>query len=58
MIILYSKYNCPACDKLKAEYKQKGIVYKEIRIGVDILVEEFIKEFPTVRTVPHVVEKQ
>ena len=55
--IIYSTRTCPACVRLKAEYKRNHQEYNEIVIGVDITLEDFQKKFPGVKTVPHVVNK-
>ena len=54
MIIVYSKPNCPQCDKVKHELKSTNSEYKEIVVGKDITREEFLEKFPHVRTMPHV----
>ena len=56
MIVVYTKDNCPACNTLKATYAQNGVVFQEVHIGKDISREEFMELFPSVRTVPYVVE--
>lgn len=56
MKIVYTKDNCPACNTLKATYAQNGVVFEEVKIGRDISREEFMETFPSVRTVPYVVE--
>ncbi len=56
--IVYSKHNCPACDTLKAQYKQEGREFVEMIIGEDITVTAFREQFPNVRTVPYVVNKE
>lgn len=56
MKIVYTKDNCPACNTLKATYAQNGVVFEEVKIGRDISREEFMATFPSVRTVPYVVE--
>ena len=53
-MIVYSKENCPACDALKANLKREGVPFTEKLIGKDISREDFMKKFPTVRTVPYV----
>jgi glutaredoxin len=53
--IIYSQTNCPACEKLKAEYRSKNIPYEEIVIGRDVTVETFRMNYPNVRSVPFVV---
>lgn len=57
MKVVYSKPNCPGCDKLKKEYIREGIEFEERIIGKDITVDEFCERFPRVRTVPYVREE-
>ena len=52
---VYSKDNCPACVLIKNRLHNQGVEFKEVKIGRDITVEEFKKNFPDVRAVPHVV---
>jgi glutaredoxin len=54
-IIVYSKDACPYCDKAKALLEKKGHEYTEIKIGQDIMREEFIFTFPGVKTVPFII---
>ena len=54
--IVYSKPNCPGCDTLKAKFKAEGVDYVEIMLGKDMTIEAFKDKFPTVRSVPHVVD--
>lgn len=54
MKTIYTKDNCPACVQLKAQLKQTGEEFTEIKIGKDITREDFIVKFPTVKTVPYV----
>lgn len=56
MITLYSKENCPACVLMKGKLIRENKPYKEIMIGKDITREEFMEKFPTVRTVPYMVD--
>jgi glutaredoxin len=56
--IVYSKEDCPACDKLKAQLARDGEEFTEIKVGVDITREEFIAKFPQVRSMPHVIFKE
>jgi hypothetical protein len=53
--VVYSKENCPACTTLKARLTREGESFTEIMVGRDITREEFLKEFPQVRMMPHVV---
>jgi len=52
-VTIYSKDNCPWCDKAKALMTEKGEEYNEIVIGRDITREEFTEKFPHVKTVPY-----
>lgn len=56
MKIVYTKDNCPACVSLKASLAKSGEAFKEIKIGRDITREAFMEQYPTVRTVPYVVD--
>lgn len=56
MKVVYTKDACPACVTLKASLVKSGEAFKEIRIGRDITREEFMAKYPTVRTVPYVVD--
>jgi glutaredoxin len=53
--VVYSKENCPACTALKARLVREGESFTEIMVGKDITREDFLKEFPQVRQMPHVV---
>ena len=56
MKVVYTKDNCPGCVALKASLVQAGEPFKEIRIGRDMSREDFMTKYPTVRTVPYVVD--
>ena len=56
MIMIYSKDNCPWCDRAKDLMNVKGEQYNEIKIGHDITREEFQEQFPNVRTVPYIIK--
>ena len=55
MITIYSKDNCPWCDRAKELMKTKGEDFDEVKIGRDITREEFLEQFPNVRTVPYII---
>ena len=57
LAVVYTKDNCPACKQLKERFIREGQFFEEVHIGTDITREEFMKQFPTVRQVPHVVYK-
>lgn len=56
MKTIYTKEQCPACVRLKDRLKQTGEEYTEIMIGRDITREDFMAQYPTVRTVPYILE--
>lgn len=56
MKTVYTKDACPACVTLKASLVKSGEAFQEVKIGRDITREEFMSKFPTVRTVPYVVD--
>ena len=53
MITMYSKEDCPWCDRAKELMNTKNEPYTEIKIGRDITREEFMEQFPNVRSVPY-----
>jgi len=59
MQVVYSKDNCPGCDRLLSEYESNGWLegqeFRVVKLGSDISVDEFLAKFPGVRSVPHVV---
>jgi len=52
MIKIYSKDECAYCMDAKSLMTQKGLDYTEMMIGTDITREEFMKEYPNIRSVP------
>jgi glutaredoxin len=58
MKIVYTQDPCPACVFTKAKLTAQGIPFREVKIGEDISKEDFMKEFPGVRSVPYVVDEQ
>lgn len=50
--LIYSKKQCPFCDRAKLLLNLKGQEYTETIIGEDILREDFMELFPDVKTVP------
>ena len=53
MLTVYSKSNCPFCDKAKYLLEQKGIPFQEVRVDLDPLAREFIVNAGH-RTVPQI----
>lgn len=55
--IVYSKLGCPSCVNAKNLITQRGDTYSENVIGVDVSRDEFVEMFPTVKTVPYIIEQ-
>ena len=53
--IVYSKPNCPGCATLKNKLKAEGVEFVEIELGKDMTIEAFKEQFPTVRSVSHMI---
>jgi len=53
MLTIYSKSNCPFCDRAKLLLEQKGVTFKEIRVDLDEKAREFIVNAGH-RTVPQI----
>lgn len=58
MKTVYTKTNCPACVALKASLVKSGEAFKEVLIGRDITREAFMEKFPTIRTVPYMIDSE
>lgn len=56
MIEIYSKDQCPNCDKAKNLLKTREIPWEEKVIGRDIDRELFLSTYPGVRSVPFITE--
>lgn len=50
--LVYTKEHCPFCVKAKALLTQKNVPFMEVKIGDDMLREDFISMFPEQKTVP------
>lgn len=59
MRIVYSKDNCPGCQRLIEEYDREGMLegrdYKVLKLGKDITVDRFLELYPGVKGVPYVI---
>jgi len=55
MLTIYSKDNCPFCDRAKSLLKLKGVNFQEVRIDLDPQAREFIIEQGH-RTVPQIYQ--
>ena len=54
MIEIWSKPQCPFCDKAENLCKQKNFVYKKYMLDVDFTREQMIEKFPSARTFPQI----
>ena len=60
MYIVYSKDDCVMCDKAKQLLTERGVSFTVISIGMEGAVEgqinheDFIKEFPGIRSIPYI----
>jgi glutaredoxin len=52
--VIWSKYNCPFCDKAKALLTMKGIKFEERKIGDGYSREELLEAIPDARSVPQI----
>lgn len=52
--VVWSKDNCPFCDRAKALLTQRGIAFEEKKIGKEYSREELLEAVPNARTVPQI----
>jgi glutaredoxin len=52
--IVWSKTNCPYCDRAKNLLKIKGVEFEERVVGVGWTKEQLLEASPTARTVPQI----
>ena len=55
MIEIWSKPQCPFCDKPENLCIQKDLEYKKYMLDVDFTRDEFMQKFPTARTFPQIL---
>jgi len=53
-VTIYSKDQCPWCERAKSLLELHNVTYNEIKIGREITREEFLEQFPNTRTVPQI----
>lgn len=54
-ITVWSKYDCPFCDKAKALLTMKGIEFEERKLGDGYTKEDLLEAVPTARSVPQII---
>jgi glutaredoxin len=52
--VVYSKDNCPFCEKAKALLKAHNITFETKMVGVDVTREQLLEAVPDARSVPQV----
>ena len=57
MITVYGKDNCGYCTKAKNLLETKKIPFTYLKIGEDIGINEFKEQYPDVRTVPFILNR-
>ena len=53
--VVWSKDDCPFCDRAKALLTMKGIEYEERKVGDDYTKEQLIEAVPGARSVPQIL---
>jgi glutaredoxin len=54
MIEIWSKPQCPFCDKAENLCKQKNFEYKKYMLDTDFTREQMFEKFPSARTFPQI----
>ena len=54
--IVYSKENCPNCEKAVSLLQLYGRQFRVIKLGVDMTIDDFKKSFPGVRSAPFITQ--
>ncbi len=54
MIEIWSKPQCPFCDKAENLCKQKNFEYKKYMLDEDFTREQMLEKFPSARTFPQI----
>jgi glutaredoxin len=54
-IRVFTKPDCPFCVQAKDLLSAKGFSYSEFELGKDLTKEEFVEQFPKVKTVPYII---
>jgi len=55
VVEIYSKDNCPFCDKAVHLAKLKGLDLTVKKLGVDFEMPDMMEKFPSARTFPQIV---
>lgn len=52
--VVYSKDNCPFCEKAKHLLEQRDVSYEVKKVGVDVTREQLLEAVPDARSVPQI----
>jgi len=55
VVEIYSKDNCPFCDKAEFLAKSKGLDLTVKKLGIDFDMSDMMQLFPTARTFPQII---
>jgi glutaredoxin len=55
MYKIYSKDGCVHCERAKELLEYRDIPYKEIKLGVDVDIDTFKEDNPSVRSMPYIL---
>jgi glutaredoxin len=55
MITIYTRENCIFCDQAKAIMKNRNLSFHEKKLGLDFVREDIVRDFPTMKTYPVIV---
>jgi glutaredoxin len=53
-VVVWSKYQCPNCEKAKNLLKSKNIEFEERKIGDGWTKEDLLESVPNARSVPQI----
>jgi len=56
MFTLYTKADCPNCDKAKQLLAAKGLPFQALQLGKDYTREELLEKIPTARMMPQILK--
>ena len=55
MYTVYSKENCPHCVRAITLLEVRGVPFKVLKLGEDVDLDDFKRDNPNVRSVPHIL---
>ena len=55
MITIYTKENCIFCEQAKLVMTNRNLVFTEKKLGLDFTRDDIVKNFPSMKTYPVIV---